>query len=127
MADRSAVAYPLRARLPGVEVVVGSFETDGANAPINTVGKGWSISTPSTGVYTVTMERSCTSLITYASLCDVTTNANDTVRTGTESAGSGSTAASFKIITASAAGTDANLDGPRVSFVAYMISGDSLR
>jgi len=127
MADRSAVAYPLRARLPGVEVVVGSFETDGTGAPVNTVGKGWSISTPSTGVYTVTLEKSCTSLITMATLSDVTTNANDTVRTGTESAGSGSTAASFKIITASAAGTDANLDGPRVNFVAYLISSDSLR
>jgi|DEB0MinimDraft_3_1074331.scaffolds.fasta_scaffold22585_3 hypothetical protein len=127
MADRGAPAYPVRGSNPELEIVVGSFETDGTGAPVNTVGVGWSIGAPTTGVYTVTLRRSCTSLITMATLADSTTDANDTVRTGDEDAGTGSTAATFTITTASAAGTDANLDGPRVSFVAYMISSDSVR
>jgi hypothetical protein len=105
------------AKTPGLALFAGSFETDGTGAPLNVEGAGFSVGAPSTGVYTVTLTDGPFKGVVAAlcSLEDSTADANDTVRFGdTDTLTTGKT---FTIITASAAGTDGDLDGPRVHFL----------
>lgn len=126
MADRAGTAHTLRARNPGAVVVAGAFTTAGASAPSVIRGEGFTVSAPSTGTYTITLEhKAYLKPIVTCSLSDATANANDTVRSSAESAGSGATAASFNLITASSAGTDANLTGPVVSFIAVLVLSEA--
>lgn len=102
--------------IPGAAIVAGSFVTAGASAVTDYVLPGMTISTPSSGVYTVTLNDGILAgaVALGISLEDSTTNANDTVRFGDLDAIA--TAGTFTIITASSAGTDANLTGPEVHF-----------
>lgn len=111
-----------KCKTPGLHLLVGSFETDGTNAPSVIKGAGFTVGAPNSGVYTITLaDGKARHAIGLGppGLEDSTTNANDTVRWGDLDAIP--TAGTFTIITASAAGTDANLDGPVVHF-AMLIS-----
>ncbi len=115
--------YPApKIKTPGASWLVGSFETDDTAAPINVKGAGFTIGAPTAGVYTVTITDGwCKYAIpTGIGIEDATADANDTVRYGDLDAVS--TAGTFTIITASAAGTDANLNGPRVWFAILLFN-----
>jgi hypothetical protein len=107
---------PMGVKTPGYSLLFGSFTTAGTGAPTVVDGAGFTVSAPSTGVYTITIsDGRCSKAIGMGlDLEDSTTNANDTVRWGDLDAVA--TAGTFTIITASAAGTDADLTGPRVHF-----------
>lgn len=102
---------------PGACLVLGSFTCAGdATAVTSVEGKGFTVGNPATGVITITLSDGICPGV-YSSWCgleDSTTNANDTVRFGDlDTVASDGT---FTIITASSAGTDASLNGPRVHF-----------
>ena len=106
---------------PGCFLVLGSFTCAGdATAVTNVSGKGFSVGNPASGVITITLtDGACPGV--YAAFCtieDSTVNANDTVRFGDLDAVS--TNGTFTIITASSAGTDASLTGPRIHFGVYI-------
>lgn len=107
--------------IPGAMLLVGKFTTAGTSAPSVYTMPGMTIAAPSTGVYTITIDfgtgvaQPLAGAIGLAlSIEDSTTNANDTVRWGDVDAVT--TAGTFTIITASSAGTDANLTGPVIGF-----------
>lgn len=116
--------YPLQGcKTPGASLLVGSFATANTSAPSVVKGAGFTVSAPSSGVYTITLSDGwCKYAIGVGSpgLEDSTTNANDTVRWGDLDAVA--TAGTFTIITASAAGTDANLNGPVVHFAVLLFN-----
>jgi hypothetical protein len=120
--------YPLKGiAAPGMAILPFSFVTNGASAvTAYDLPPGWSISAPSTGVYTFTREEGalarCIALGNPA-IEDSTGNANDTVRFGDLDAVV--TAGTFTVITASSAGTDANLTGPEIHFC-LLVSDTSL-
>lgn len=117
--------YGLTAEAPGWRLIAGKFTTDGANAPSAYELPGMTIAAPSTGVYTITLTHGIRAgfIAVGISLEDSTGNANDTVRWGDLDAIV--TAGTFTIITASSAGTDANLTGPVVHF-ALLVRDTSL-
>jgi len=103
-------------KAPGVHRVVGAFVTDGANAPSTVYGAGFTVSAPSTGVYTITSTGDY--FLGYVGFgCDLmgSTGSNDVALFSaiTTTTATGWTAT---IETQSAAGTAANLTGPTVSF-----------
>ena len=110
-------AYSVKSwKNPGEHSVSGHFTTDGANAPTAISGKGFSVSAPTSGVYTITLADG-----PFADAYDVfvhletrTTNSNDYAEL--RSLANLATAGTFTIATQSAAGTDANLTGPIVHF-----------
>lgn len=101
--------------------VCGSFVTNGASAPTVVNGSGFTVSAPSTGVYTISItdrkypEMDC--CIANLGLGSGTTATDDEVHVGiyTESTGS------FVLITESDAGTAADLTGPVVHFIAKFV------
>lgn len=106
---------------PGCYLLVGSFTTAGdATAVTGVSGKGFTVGNPASGVHTITLtDGVCPGVYAgFVQLEDATVNANDTVRFGDLDAVA--TAGTFTIITASAAGTDASLTGPRVHFGVYV-------
>ena len=114
-------------KTPGGSWLVGKFTTAGAGAPTVTKGAGFTIAAPSTGTYTITLtDGKCAYAIGVGlTLEDATANANDTVRWGDLDAIP--TAGTFTIITASSAGTDANLTGPVVCFALLLFNTSVLK
>lgn len=113
------MGYPLAgSKTPGIALYIGSFVTNGASAPTVVEGNGFTVSAPSTGVYTITIEDGPfprKPIGCQVSLEDSTSNANDDVRFG--DLDSLTTGKTFTIITESSAGTDGNLTGPVVHFL----------
>lgn len=110
-------SYPINGcNIPGAKILAGSFVTDGAAAPTVYMAPEMTISAAATGVYTVTLADGLLAgaVALGISIEDSTADANDTVRFGDLDAIT--TAGTFTIITASAAGTDADLTGPEVHF-----------
>ena len=99
----------------------GSFTTAGASAPTVIKGKGFTVSAPSTGVYTITPDRR------YGDLKACAVNlgggaANADVRYGAFTAATGA----FTVVTEGATrGTAANLTGPTVHFVVKFVKFES--
>lgn len=117
MAGAKGAYSEMASKSPGVVWIVGSFTTAGTSAPSVVAGSGFTVAAPSTGVYTITLTDGPHPGV-YAAVCsleDATADANDTVRFGDVDAVA--TAGTFTIITASAAGTDADLTGPVVHFM----------
>lgn len=102
---------------PGAALLIGSFTCAGDATPVTSVsGKGFTVGNPATGVIAITLADGVCAGV-YSGWCvleDSTANANDTVRFGDLDAIA--TDGTFTIITASSAGTDASLNGPRVHF-----------
>jgi len=101
---------------PGVHRVSGSFVTNGSSAPTVVYGAGFTVSAPSTGVYTITSTGDFfPGYIAFG--CDLmgSTGSNDVALFSsiTTTTATGWTAV---IETQSAAGTAADLTGPTVSF-----------
>lgn len=99
--------------------VCGSFVTNGSSAPTVIRGKGFTVSAPSTGVYSITIDRAYPEMVccvTGFSNGD-TTATNDEAQVGTYTASTGV----LTLITESAAGTAANLTGPVVHFIAKFV------
>lgn len=102
--------------------VCGSFVTAGASAPTVVRGKGFTVSAPSTGVYSITLDRAYPEMV----VCVVgfgngdATATNDEVQVGTYTAATGV----LTIVTESVAATAANLTGPVVHFIAKFVKYD---
>jgi hypothetical protein len=117
MSGRSTHYSDSQHKSPGVRRVAGTFVTADTAAPTTKYGTGFTVSAPSTGVYTITSSAGETYLGYIAFGCDLmgSTGSNDvalfTAITPTTSGGWTAT-----IETQSAAGTAANLNGPTVSF-----------
>ena len=106
----------LQHKSPGVRRVAGSFTTAGASAPTVVKGTGFTVSAPSTGVYTITSTGD--HFLAYIAFgCDLmqTAGGND-VAAFTAITPTTSTGWTATIETQSAAGTPADLTGPVVSF-----------
>jgi hypothetical protein len=96
--------------------VVGSFVTAGASAPSVIKGKGFTVSAPSTGVYTITLDRKYPGLESAVATLGGGAVAAD-VRIGTYNPATGV----ITIVTEGATrGTAANLTGPVVNFRLYL-------
>ncbi len=97
--------------------LAGSFVTAGASAPATITGKGFTVSAPSTGVYSITVDRAYGGLqAAVATLGGGAANAG--VKIGAYTASTGV----LTIVTEGAVrGTAANLTGPVVHFVVKFI------
>jgi hypothetical protein len=120
--------YPFEGcKTPGLAIFCGSFTTAGdATAVTGVNGAGFTVGNPASGVHTITLTDGPWKQViaAFVELEDATVNANDTVRWGdTDSL---LTTKAATIITASAAGTDASLSGPRVHFM-LILSSSALR
>lgn len=95
----------------------GSFVTAGAAAPSTVTGKGFTVSAPSTGEYSITVDRAYGGLqAAVVSLGGGAANAG--VKVGTYTASTGV----LTVVTEGATrGTAANLTGPVVHFVVKFI------
>lgn len=105
--------------VPGRIDVFGSFVCDGTNAPSVITGKGFTVSAPATGVYTVTLtDQTFTRLVSANVDLAMATGANDNafLTQGSFSAAPASGSATFTIETQSVDGTAANLATGTVSF-----------
>lgn len=94
----------------------GSFTTAGSSAPSVTKGLGFTVSAPTTGVYTVTFDRQFYDYIGFSAVINGATGTNDAVYVTAIDPNPGTTNATMTIETQSAAGTAADLTGPIVSF-----------
>ena len=100
----------------------GRFETDGANNPPATSIKGRGIVSvvkeAGAGLYTITLDRSLAEILHISPQLWAATSGTQEVRLiqGTVDPGDFDTRATFQLETHSVAGTEANLDGPLVSF-----------
>jgi hypothetical protein len=101
---------------PARQVYEGSFETDGSGAPINLVGAGFSVSTPSTGVYTITLTDGPFKRVITAEAWLEEDLTSSSKRAFVKDAQLLLTTKTFEVVTQSQAGTAANLNGPRVNF-----------
>lgn len=101
----------------------GSFTTNGASAPTVVGGKGFTVSAPSTGVYTITFDRKYPGMV--CCLADLATAdgtaTNDEVHAGGYTASTGV----LLLTTESAAGTAADLTGPVVNFLCKFVYFES--
>lgn len=115
--------YPSTWKSPGVHVVAGKFETNGASAPTNTTGAGFTVSAPdASGVYTVTLTDGPFSeiLSLVVKLESAPLNSTFDVRLKQNFV---STNGTFTVVTMSAAGTDAQLAaGHHVNFIAVLLN-----
>jgi len=112
-----SVFNPLFAAIPNGRVMSGSFETDGDDTdPINLAGYGFTVAAiaSTTGQYRVTFTNQQFSEYIYADACISPQATSETQRAIiiAEDPANGT----IDIETQSAAGTEANLDGPRVRF-----------
>lgn len=103
-------------RTPGVRRYSGSFTTAGSSAPSVIYGEGFTVSAPSTGVYTVTIDQRFTACIAKGADIDGAAGNDDEVRITAHTLGTATANATLTIETQSADGTAANLTGPIVSF-----------
>jgi hypothetical protein len=99
----------------------GSFETDGTNTPINVRGQGFTVTKhATTGHYLVTLDRAVKEFISISVGVD-SSGATDAAYnvSASNTVGSIRAAATVRLLGQSSAGTDANLDGPRINFSIY--------
>lgn len=96
---------------------IGSFVTAGTSAPSTITGKGFTVSAPSTGVYSITFDRAYPGMaVAVASLAGGAANAG--VKVGTYTASTGV----LTIVTeGTTRGTAANLTGPVVHFIVKFV------
>ena len=99
---------------PGVHRVSGSFTTAGASAPSTTTGAGFTVSAPSTGVYTITGRGTFPGYISFGANLLGSTGSNDDVLFTAIAPTTNPWTATIE--TQSSAGTAANLTGPVVGF-----------
>lgn len=100
-------------KTPGIAYLRGAFVVDGANAPSTILGEGFTVSAPSTGVYTVTL----TDGPVKASFADAWLSELADASTARAFIGTKTTlltAGTFTIVTQSSAGTAANLSSGQV-------------
>ena len=115
---------------PGEVRISGSFVVNGASAPTeaNIKGTGFTVSPPSTGVYTVTLTKGVPRgrLAAFAHLSNG--GANNTKRADVRSEADLDVGGTFTIATQSNTGTDANLSGGEiVNFQVVVREGDATR
>lgn len=99
----------------------GRFETDGANAPLNRKGAGFTVTKEAgAGLYTIKLDRALADWLHIDATLWGATSGTDGVRVLSSNldAGDIDTVAQFQLETHSVDGTEANLDGPIVSFEA---------
>lgn len=113
-----------------LELVLGSFETDTSNAPVNVRGVGFTVAYSATGIFTVTIRNGdpvykevvswgCQLEGTVAAVAANSVTAVSTDADGTDTAG-----ATLVMTTVNSAGAAiATLDGPRVNFWAWVRRG----
>lgn len=104
---------------PKTGEVNGRFETDGAGAPINVKGRGFTVTKPAgTGQYLVTLDQAIGEYLELrCSLLDATSGTtNARILSSSLDPGDLRTKASFIIETHSVDGTEADLNGPIVTF-----------
>jgi hypothetical protein len=105
---------------PGVFVVQGGFVCNGGSAPTVVVGAGFTVSAPAaTGIYTITLTDGAVpdQIAIIPTISDNAANATSVVRVGVITV---ATNGKFTLRTQSTNGTDANLTGQLVSFVAFL-------
>jgi hypothetical protein len=95
----------------------GSFTTADTAAPTVVKGEGFTVSAPSTGVYTVTFDRRFYDCIAKVASIDGATGHTQKAEITAHAAAPSTTNATITIETQSSAGTAANLTGPIVSFI----------
>lgn len=104
-------------RTPGVQVVSGRFQTAGASAPTVIRGEGFTVSAPSTGVYTVTLDKQYTEhLYADAHLDEATGGSSDVKVTAVDPV-----AGTITLETQTTIGTAGDLTGPFVMFTAHLV------
>lgn len=109
--------YPSTCQHPGVHFIGGSFVTAAGAAPTTLTGSGVSYGAPTAGgVYTLTLaDGPFAGVVTgFVDIEDSTLNSTARVRFGDLDAIN--SAGTFTIVTSSAAGTDAQLTGPKVTW-----------
>lgn len=102
-------------KTPGLAYLRGAFVVNGASAPLdaNVFGDGFTVSAPSTGVYTVTLTDGLQKYgFAQAWLSEIGANSTKRAYVGTKA--TLLTAGTFTIHTQSTAGTDANLSAGEV-------------
>ncbi len=104
-------------RTPGVQRFSGRFTTLGASAPTSFRGDGGAVSAPSTGVYTVTLDRQYSDFV-YASahLDEAAAGSGRAMVTAVDPI-----AGTITIETQDSIGNPANFTGPQVYWCVEMI------
>lgn len=111
--------YTARDRSPGQLDLKGSFECDGTNAPLNLRGTGFTVSRTGVGIYLVTVANPPDTYEQYDSILPGlagTGIGGYTIIVTAQSPKPASGGATFEVTIYNAAGTAADIDGPRVNF-----------
>lgn len=110
---------------PGTHYIEGSFAVNGASAPTTVNGKGFTVSAPSTGVYTITLADGKMAAA-YSADCHLESRTTNSSKRAEIRSLAGLTSGTFTVATQSAAGTDANLSGSEVVHFKVAVRGTSL-
>lgn len=119
--------YPLASvKQAQTHLITIGFTPDGANAPPLLIGMGFSVSTPSTGVYTVTLDDGAFAGTFSASAHYESRTVNSTARAEIRSTANITSAGTFTVATQSSAGTDANLSAGGIVWITMCLAESSI-